>query len=55
MIVRPAHNMTLKSFLRPTGSVIPTRQPVTSVAYATDAPERPGGLTWCYAPRRHRV
>ena len=25
-----------------------TRQPVTPLAYASSAPERPGSLTWCY-------
>jgi len=25
-----------------------TWQPVTPLAYATGAPERPGSLTWCY-------
>ena len=35
-----AHNMKLKL----------TRQPVTPLADASSAPERPGSLTWCYTP-----
>ena len=30
--------------------LLPTWQPVTWLADATQAPERPRGLTWCYAP-----
>jgi len=41
-----APNIKLKSF----ASLTRTWQPVTALACATAAPERPGRLTWCYAP-----
>ena len=47
--------MTLKQLARPSGYVTPTTQPDTPVAYATAAPERTGGLTWCYRPTLYRL